>query len=379
MYRRSLLSTRKNWQADMSNVGFTFHTLDEPYWTEDAYYEFSPRQIAVIEHATDELVGMCFAAVDYVIEKNLFHKLKISPEIAAQIKLSWERDDPTLYGRFDLGWDGTGQLKMYEYNADTPTTLLEASIAQYYWKQAYFKHYDQFNSIHEALVEQLQWFKENKLPVSGTMHFAYTEGSEEDMRTAQYLSDVAKEAGIETAIIDMSAIGHNAERECFTDLQDNEIVSMFKLYPWEWMVEEEFAEFAFTDMKYWLEPVWKMVLSNKGLLPILWELYPNHPLLLESYFEEDNTLTNFVKKPILSREGGNITMVEGGKTVASTDGTYGDSGYITQAIHKLPCFDGKYPMIGSWVIGENSFGIGIREDVTLITTNASRFVPHVIR
>jgi glutathionylspermidine synthase len=38
---------------------------------------------------------------------------------------------------------------------------------------------------------------------------------------------------------------------------------------------------------------------------------------------------------------------------------------------------GNYPVIGSWVIYGESAGIGIREDRQEVTTNSSRFVPHL--
>jgi glutathionylspermidine synthase len=120
-----------------------------------------------------------------------------------------------------------------------------------------------------------------------------------------------------------------------------------------------------------------MILSNKAILPILWDLYPDHPNLLPAYFEPGK-LTNFVKKPILSREGANIDMVKNGELLQSSQGEYGKEGYIFQELFTLPNFDGNYPVIGSWVIGQEPAGMGIREATSLITDNQSRFVPHLI-
>ena len=50
-----------------------------------------------------------------------------------------------------------------------------------------------------------------------------------------------------------------------------------------------------------------MVLSNKGILAILWDLFPGHPNLLPAYLDEPNGMFEYVKKPLLSREGANVT------------------------------------------------------------------------
>jgi glutathionylspermidine synthase len=299
---------------------------------------------------------------------------------------------------------------MYEYNADTPTSLMEGSIAQFYWKQAYFPEADQFNFIHETLVEQFRYIK-GRLPVSATLHVACVDDSEEDKRTTHYIADAAREAGIPVKFITMSDIGHNDEHECFVDMDEERIEHMFKLYPWEWMEHEAFAEFAvrfkyldknlgenedfaqfaFRDMKTWLEPVWKMVLSNKAILPILWEMYPDHPNLLEAYFDEEGQpkivdhLGNphYVRKPIYSREGANIEMHDGSDNAEQSGGEYGEEGHIIQELYMLPNFgtveDPKYPVIGSWIVGDTACGMGIREDNSPITKNTSHFLPHIFR
>lgn len=376
MERNNIKSPRKNWKSEMEAVGFTYHTIDgEKYWTEDSYYKFSKDQIEHIYEVSKELSNMCFEAVQYVIDNNLFDKLKLSPESAELIRRSWEKDDPTLYGRFDLGWDGVGDIKLFEYNADTPTSLMEASVAQHYWRLAYFPKADQYNGIHEALTDQFLYIK-GRLPIASTLYFSCIGESEEDVRTVYYLHDVAKEAGLKVKYINISDIGHNGY--AFVDLDEQPIEHMFKLYPWEWMEHEDFAEFAFRDMKTWIEPIWKMVLSNKGILPILWEMYPNHPNLLEAYFDDGSKLRlkEFVRKPIFSREGANIEMhTSTGKL--SSDGDYGEEGHIIQKLHMLPNFEGRYPVIGSWIVGDTACGIGIREDDTPITKNTSRFIPHI--
>jgi glutathionylspermidine synthase len=152
-----------------------------------------------------------------------------------------EDEPPAIYGRFDLAYDGD-QLKLLEYNADTPTALLEASVAQWYWLQELFPKRDQFNSIHEKVLAKWQ---ELKRYLAGTVHFAYLEPPDvensEDLMTVSHLMDVAEQAGINTALLRIDDIGWDAERSCFVDLDGQPIRSIFKLYPWEWLLRDPYA------------------------------------------------------------------------------------------------------------------------------------------
>jgi glutathionylspermidine synthase len=118
-----------------------------------------------------------------------------------------------------------------------------------------------------------------------------------------------------------------------------------------------------------------MLLSNKGLLPILWELFPGHANLLPAYLDKSRIDGDYVQKPLLSREGANITMHRGGATIAA-DGEYGEEGYVYQALAPVARFGDDYVTIGAWIVGDEAAGIGLREDTTPITRNTSRFVPH---
>jgi glutathionylspermidine synthase len=87
-------------------------------------------------------------------------------------------------------------------------------------------------------------------------------------------------------------------------------------------------------------------------------------------------MSSYARKPLLSREGANISLTTDAGEI-STTGLYGEEGYTYQALAPIPNFGGKYPVIGSWLIDGESAGMGIRESDTLITNNLSRFVPHL--
>lgn len=362
---------RDNWQETVESQGLSFHTIDDAtYWDESCCYKFSSREIDEIEEATEELHDMCMKAVDYVIRTDLFKKLCIPEQFIPLIKKSWETKEPSMYGRFDFCYDGTHPPKLLEYNADTPTSLLEASVIQWFWLKDRFPDADQFNSIHEKLME----FWERNRPFSGTVHFSCVQDSEEDFGTVEYIRDVASQAGCDTKNIFVNDIGWDPAAGQFLDLDNQPIKTLFKLYPWEWMFDEEFGEHLGTCIWRVIEPPWKAILSNKGILPLLWELNPGHKNLLPAYYD-NHFSDNFVRKPFFSREGNNIVIHRNGQVIEK-DGLYGKEGFIYQEYSPMPCFDGFSVSIGSWIIDGKSAGIGIREDSTEITTNTGRFVPH---
>jgi glutathionylspermidine synthase len=375
--KRISISARNNWQAAVEKLGFGFHTSDIPYWKEDAFYEFSVSEIDKIERATQELWDMCLEAVQYVIDKKLYSLFSIPANAIGLIEKSWNEDAPAIYGRFDFGYDGE-ELKLFEFNADTPTSLFEAAIVQWFWLQDFNPDRDQFNAIHEKLIEY--WKQLKPYLHEGSVHFACIKQSLEDLTTVEYIRDCAIQAGLDTKLIFIDDLGWDEEGQCFVDLEDQVIRNVFKLYPWEWMVTEPFFDkLLVSQPTHWIEPAWKMILSNKAILPILWELFPECPYILECYTEAENTLTSYVRKPILSREGANIQMVKEGMLLEQTHGEYGAEGFVCQQLFEIPEYAGQTPIIGSWIIGQEAAGIGIREAETMVTGNTSCFVPHLIK
>jgi glutathionylspermidine synthase len=202
--RRLTISPRKDWQQRVERVGLTFHTLDNgaPYWDESAYWEFSSAEIDRLEAATAEVQRLALAAGDTILAEDRLAAMGI-PAIAAEaIRAAWNSEPPALYGRLDLAYDGTS-IKLLEYNADTPTGLVESAVAQWYWLQDCFPEADQFNSLHEKLVAK---WKDLKDYVPAPVHFADA-GSEEDHMTTVYLRDTAEQAGIATRALAMHEIG----------------------------------------------------------------------------------------------------------------------------------------------------------------------------
>lgn len=373
--RRVNISPRRNWQKRVEEVGLTFHTAGGvAYWNEAACYELTAAQVDELELATNTLHALSLDAVQHVIDHKLYERMGIPPQAVPLIERAWEEEPPAIYGRFDFSYDGKSPPKMLEYNADTPTSLLEAAVAQWFWLQDVAPGADQFNSIHERLLAA--WGELKPYLRGSVLHFASLDDPEDGM-TATYLQDTAHQAGIATEYIRVHDIGWDSNRGRFVDGALRPMESVFKLYPWEWLVHEEFGVHLGQTATQWIEPAWKMVLSNKGILPVLWEMFPECPYLLPAYFEAAPLAgRDHVRKPLLSREGANVTVHAGGHTLADTGGDYGEEGYVYQAYAPLPDFEEHRPVIGSWVIAQEAAGIGIRESDGPVTDNLSRFVPH---
>ncbi len=383
---RRTFPERAGWQARLEEIGFDWHTAESgPYWREDAAWTFTLREIEdVIEAPTGEIEQMCLSLVDEAIgDERTLERLAIPRAQWDFIAASWRRGDRNVYGRLDLAYDGNGPAKLLEYNADTPTSLLEASVAQWMWLEDRIadgslpKDADQFNSLHERLIEG---FHQLRKGASYHLHLAEAVDSVEDTGTVNYLADCAGQAGVTVSRLLMHQIGLARDGR-FTGAKDEPIEVLFKLYPWEWMFRESFGSALANAPIQFIEPPWKAILSNKGLLPLLWRMAPGHPNLLPAFFSDDPEAATlgdtYVEKPLFSREGANVRLRQsGGETL--TDGPYGAEGSIRQAVATLAKGEGGHAVIGSWLVASQPAGIGIREDEGMVTRDTARFVPHVI-
>ncbi|WP_432097514.1 glutathionylspermidine synthase family protein [Streptomyces sp. bgisy100] len=392
--RRHTITPRPDWQATVEEQGVIYPLTRypddslRPYWDESAYYAFSLPEVENLEEVVEELHGMCLAAAEHIVEQKRFADLGITDaRVAEKVAESWRRrsEQPSVYGRFDLHYDGSGPAKLLEYNADTPTSLVEAASAQWFWMEDRFPGADQWNSLHERLVDA--WKRQAALlPPGAPVHFAHSAGDElgEDLMTVAYLRETAEQAGLETEAISMEDIGWDRLSGRFVDKRLRFIRSCFKLYPWEWLTTDRFGRNVVdtldnggsTGSTLWIEPAWKMLLSNKALLAVVWELNPGHPNLLPAYLDGPRELaatSGYVAKPLLGREGAGITVHEPG-----TSATPRDEACCYQELAPLPDFDGNRVVLGAWVVEDEAAGLGIRESSGLITDEYARFLPHVI-
>ncbi len=372
--RRIAATPRPDWLARLAALGMDLEVNPtSPYWREDAAYCFSEAEIERLHEAGETLVEMIHAATEHVVARGRFAELGIPDGVADMASRSWRAREPSLYGRFDLRFDGYGAPKLLEYNADTPTALFEAAVVQWRWLEEVHNGADQYNSIHEGLIETwTAWRRAGRL---GRVHFACMPEDDDDLLTTAYLQDTALQAGLDGLLIPLSEIGWNGR--AFVDHAEARIEALFKLYPWDWLAGDTFfPQLAASKLKV-LEPAWRVIPASKGILAILWELFPGHPNLLPAAFHAAAIDGPMILKPLLGREGANM-IITGRGDRAVTDGPYGDMATMAQALAPLPEFDGWHPVIGLWTIGDEPRGLGIREDRHLVTGRGARFVPHLI-
>lgn len=384
--KRIRTTERPGWDDKAEALGFTWRHLDgQRYWDERAYYAFTLDEVEEeIEAPAAELHALCLDVVAEVVKsEELMARLAIPETARDLVAESWARRDPSLYGRFDFAYDGTGPAKLFEYNADTPTSIYESAAFQWVWLEdliaagALPSDVDQFNSLHEKLEARFQAI----FPGGGFVHFAADPDSVEDRQNVKYLEDIAAQAGLEPKFAPLAEIGLDADGR-FVD-QDNYIIqALFKLYPWEEMFREAYAANIAASKTRFIEPPWKAILSNKGLLPLLWSRHAGHPNLLPAFFEDDPGMAelgrSYVRKPLFSREGANVELVKDGRKARVLDLGYGEEGWIRQGLQPLTAFDRNYPVVGAWIVGDEPAGIGVREDRSRVTKNLSRFIPHAI-
>ncbi|MBD8677785.1 glutathionylspermidine synthase family protein [Sphingomonas sp. CFBP 13720] len=385
--QRIAVAERPDWLATADRMGFTFHHQDgQKYWEEQAWYRFSLDEVERgIEEPSAELHAMCRDLVDAVVRSDtLMHRLAIPDDMRDVVAASWAAHAPSLYGRFDFAFDGTGPAKLLEYNADTPTSIFETALFQWQWLEDRIADgtlpadADQYNRLHDALKRRFATI----FAPGSTVHFASVDDSVEDRQTVRYLEDVARQAGLDPAFVAIDRIGVDGDG-AFVDGEDVLIAALFKLYPWEDMLREPYARELAATKTLFLEPAWKAVLSNKGILPLLWQRHRGHPNLLPAAFADDPAAlaeigAAHVRKPLFSREGWDIELVDGTTTAKGPEGGYGEEGHIVQALAPLPVFDGAHAVIGSWIVGDEAVALSVREDDGPITRDLARFVPHAI-
>ena len=377
---RHTCKPRRDFQRIIRDQGLLFDTNADgaPYWDEEAFYSLTIREVDQLYDAAKELHGMFLAAAGHVLgQPGGLARLEIPEPLHEPIRRSWEIDEWEFYGRFDFTFDRMGAPKLIEYNADTPTGLLEAAVIQWYWKEDIFPRNDQFNSIHESLVRRWGELCGHGPWRRDLTHFASVANHPEDRITIGYIAKTAEEAGLKTEYLAVDRIGWDKNNNEFVDEHDRAIQQLFKLYPWEWMGAESFApQLALARWRV-LEPPWKAIFASKKLLLVLQELYPGHPHLLS--VAEQPLTGDHVAKPAFGREGSNVALFRGGAQVDKREGRAGSGSLIYQQYCPLvQAKPGLFAQGGIWMAGPEPVGLGVREDTRPILGNTSRFVPHVI-
>ena len=378
----------------LESLGFVWHTdNDESAYISNELVVVSEQEAEAYYEATNTLYDMFVAAAEHVVENNLFHEIGIPFNLVEVIKESWENDVHWhLYGRFDLAGGVDGKpIKLLEFNADTPTALFETAIIQWAMlKQNGLEESSQFNATYEALVNNFKRLVILEEDVSDFEEryegwkflFTSIRGNAEEENTVKLLQHIASEAGYETEFAFMDEVEFDSDEGIFFNEENYEL--WFKLIPWEDIALEEsdlamlLTNIIKNQKAIIFNPAYTLLFQSKGLLKILWDLYPNHPLLLESSFEPLQGQKQ-VEKPIFGREGGNVSILdENAKALESVEGDYANHKMLYQAYTELATdTQGNSYQAGVFYVYE-ACGLGFRKGGKILD-NMSKFVGHIVK
>lgn len=311
-----------DWRDRAEATGFRFHDGDgQPLWREDAAYRFTAPDIDILGDAAQRLEEMCLELVDDTVSAGDYAAFGLSDLACGLIEDSWRRHDKNLLGRLDLAWDGHDAPTLLGYAADAPAGLFEASLVQAEWHDSYCNHCDQFNGIHEMLIEAWKHFG----LWGHRVHVTCSRDRESERSAGDYLRETARQAGLETGFLHIDELRWNGKR--FADLAARPITVLCKALPWPDLLDSPVAASLRSSGMRMIEPAWKMLLTQKAMLPLLQQKFPDH----------EN----------LPPPGMAVT---------------------------LPDFDGHAPVLGLWLVASRPCGLGICERQE---NGADRFVPHM--
>ena len=379
----------------LESIGFVWHTdSDNSSYISDEIVVISEDEANAYYEATNELYDMFAQTGQYVIDNDLFHDLNIPFNLVEMIKESWENDVHWhLYSRFDLagGIDGK-PIKLIEFNADTPTSLFETAIIQWAMLKANgLDEASQFNNLYEALKDNfkriitldsdIEKFDEYYSGLGWKILFSSISGSSEDINTTKLLQHIATEAGFNTDFEFIENVQFNDEGI----FKEDELFEFwFKLIPWENIAIEE-SELALiltqiiADKKAIIfNPAYTLMFQSKGFMKILWDLYPNHPLLLETSFEP-LVGKKQVEKRCFGREGANVTIINADQSIdEQTNGDYEGHKPIYQEYVEFPKDSNGNSYQAGVFYAYEACGLGFRRGGKILN-NMSKFVGHIIK
>lgn len=377
----------------LESIGFYWHTdEDKSPYVADELVVVTQEEADNYYKATNELYDMFVEAGEHVIDNDLLHEIGIPFNLVDMVKQSWKNDIHWhLYGRFDLaGGIDAKPIKLIEFNADTPTALFETAIVQWALLKANgMEERSQFNNTYEAIKENFK-----RLVVMGgdteefskqydgwKILFSSVKGSIEDENTTKLLQSAANEAGFSTDFAFADEVEFDGKDGIFKG--DENFEYWFKLIPWENIGIDEgnlalmLSEIMENQKAIILNPAYTLMFQSKAFMKILWDLYPNHPLLLETSYEPLEGKKQ-VEKRVFGREGANTVILdEKNHVIAQEEGEYENFAPIYQEYVELNTdANGESYQAGVFYAYE-ACGLGYRKG-GLILNNSSKFVGHVI-
>jgi len=371
--RRIAVCARADWKARVEQQGLLWHSDDgHETWNEHAAYLLSPAEAQKLCQAARELAKIYDHAAEHIVKNNLWSLIGLQSPEAELLASSWERGEWSLHGRFDFLFDAQGSPKLLEYNAETALSLVETAVIQKRWLFEVMPKHEQFNKLEESLVEA--WRESGFKHV----HCAWRPRHAEVEGTVCYMGQLMRSVGIQATMMAMHRMGWSWRASKFVDQEGTPITHCFKLYPWEWMLREPFANRVEASGCSFIEPPWRLLLASKGILCVLSELFADHPSVVPCRTSPEHLGSAYVSKPLFGHEGHNVAVHHGGAIAETLSGEYGDEPKVYQAFVESPRCDGFLPQFGVWMVRDQPVAICVRETRGSIISAKSAFVPHAL-
>jgi glutathionylspermidine synthase len=430
---------RPHWQRHIAENAYQVDALSDAqqqYWVESLpqpfAIQFECQEETAISAATETIWEMCVEFLDWFftdlnpgdVDRRLA-ALQIRSAYWQAIKNSWDRTEPvedlSLCTRFDLAVTAEGQIKLLEINGDTPLLGAE-TVYQWNWFVDYMHNHQhgkyplpidasQFNEFWDAIAGQWRRIVASYDLRQCGISFLVDENLEEDLEMAMQLIQILTDEvdpNIYTQIVYLRGLKDERGREIqrglgldddgyFVDHVNARIPVLWKMYDWSDLqndmanagTTEALANRLETGEVKIVEPLWKQVLSNKGVLAMMWEQFKDsdyRQYLLATYLDTDNSyestqllLGMHVRKPMLGLEGVATSIESGfGSLEQKESFGYGAEGFIVQEYIELPAAFGYHYAIGSWAIDGEAAGIIIRGDTSKITGRHCLIIPHIV-
>ena len=373
----------------------------------------SPRELLQCDrqelaYATEKLGGIFRKMIAAVQQGNngLLRELGIPSPMFGAIRLPMMPGMPTLIGRFDFARTAAG-LKMLEFNADTPTGVVEAycangEVCRFFGR----KNPNDGCAAHitEAFAQGVEVYKEIGYPVDQVV-FSALEWHTEDAGTVEYLK---QQSGLKACFTPLKDLRVYRDRLCM--VMDREIVPVdvwHRLHPFCILSEEKDAEGYPTGAHVLdiiarkklavLNPPSALIAQTKALQALIWNLYEAReffnpaerevissymlPTYLENRFEG---ICPYVTKPILGREGGSVSIYDTDGTLLhqSPDQSYQKQMMVFQKFVEMETItvetiEGQrrgFPVWGSFLIGGKASAVNVRVG-DCITDDLAYFLP----
>ncbi len=380
-------------KSHWDNLELGYYAEEDMEYLCDDLLGVTPQECNAYQSACTELYKMYEQAAQYVIDNNLWRDLGIPSNAIEIIKYSWNQRHRLqhLYGRFDIAGviDGK-QAKLIEFNADTATVMPETAVIQKEMlAQSHIKTSSQFNNLFDGLTDKFKQIlnanpnKEASILLSDLGHI-------EDELNLDIIDEAAEEAGFLVEIASLSDVHFSKEEGICLQVGEDEFMQFdfwFKLVPWEWIAYEEpelldiLTEIVKKEMCVILNPAYTLIFQSKAIMKILWDLFPNHPLLLRTTNSKSSMLGKpFVEKVIFGREGENISCYnEQGRVLYKNGGDFGNYPNIYQEYYELPQDeDGDYYQAGMYFTYK-PIALSYRRRDGLVTDTDSEFIGHFIQ